>query len=69
LAPRKARRPTSSTSLKKEINFGLAAPKMKARMVKLSATALRGSAAGFGKLIAEDRKVAKVIKLRNIKLD
>ena len=41
---------------------------MKARMMELSATALSGSAADFGKLIAEDRKVAKVIKLRSIKL-
>jgi len=54
--------------LNKEINVGLADPKMKARLVDLGATALSGSTAYFGKLIAEEtEKWAKVIKFAGIK--
>ena len=54
--------------LNKEINAGLADPKMRARLADLGATALAGSPAEFGKLIAEEtEKWAKVIKFAGIK--
>jgi tripartite-type tricarboxylate transporter receptor subunit TctC len=54
--------------LKMEINAGLADPKIKASLADLGAMALPGSAADFGKLIAdESEKWAKVIKFNNIK--
>jgi tripartite-type tricarboxylate transporter receptor subunit TctC len=54
--------------LKTEINAGLADPKITASLADLGATALAGSAADFGKLIAdESEKWAKVIKFNNIK--
>jgi tripartite-type tricarboxylate transporter receptor subunit TctC len=40
--------------LNKEINAGLADPKLKARLVDLGGTVLAGSPADFGKLIAEE---------------
>ena len=40
--------------LNKEINAGLADPKMKARLADLGGTALPGSPADFGKLIVEE---------------
>ena len=53
--------------LNKEINAGLADPKMKARLAELGATTLPGSPADFGKLIADEtEKWAKVIRA-NIK--
>jgi tripartite-type tricarboxylate transporter receptor subunit TctC len=53
--------------LNKEINAGLADPKVKARL-ELGGTALPGSPADFGKLIAEEtEKWAKVVKFANIK--
>jgi tripartite-type tricarboxylate transporter receptor subunit TctC len=56
--------------LNKEVNAGLADPKLKARLADLGGTALVGSPAEFGKLIAEDiEKWAKVIKFAGIKLD
>jgi tripartite-type tricarboxylate transporter receptor subunit TctC len=55
--------------LNKEINVGLADPKLKARLADLGATSLPGSPADFGKLIAtETEKWAKVIRTANIKL-
>jgi tripartite-type tricarboxylate transporter receptor subunit TctC len=52
----------------KEINAGLADPKMKARLTDLGATVLSGSPADIGKLIAEDtEKWAKVIRAADIK--
>jgi tripartite-type tricarboxylate transporter receptor subunit TctC len=55
--------------LNKEINAGLAAPKMKARLADLSGTVLPGSPAEFGKLIADEtEKWGKVIRAANIKV-
>jgi tripartite-type tricarboxylate transporter receptor subunit TctC len=49
--------------LNKEINAGLADPKVKARLAELGGTVLPGSPAEFGKLIADDtEKWAKVVK-------
>ena len=56
--------------LNKEINAGLADPKMKARLADLGGTVLAGSPADFGKLIAEEtEKWAKVVKFAGIKPD
>ena len=56
--------------LNKEINAALGDPKMKARLADLGGTPLLGSAADFGKLIAEEtEKWGKVIKALNIKAD
>jgi tripartite-type tricarboxylate transporter receptor subunit TctC len=56
--------------LNREINAGLADPKMKARLADLGGTVLAGSPADFGKLIADDtEKWAKVIRAANIKAD
>ena len=49
--------------LNKEINAGLADPKMKARLADLGGTVLAGSPADFGKLIADEtEKWGKVVK-------
>jgi tripartite-type tricarboxylate transporter receptor subunit TctC len=54
--------------LNNEVNVGLADLKLKARFADLGGTALVGSPAEFGKLIAEDiEKWAKVIKFAGIK--
>ena len=54
--------------LNKEINAGLADPKIKARL--LGGTRLVGSPADFGTLIAEEtEKWGKVIRALNIKAD
>jgi tripartite-type tricarboxylate transporter receptor subunit TctC len=54
--------------LNKEINAGLADPKIKARLADLGGTPFVGSPADFGKLIADEtEKWAKVIKTANIK--
>src|SRR5262245_43541932 len=56
--------------LNKEINAGLADPKMKARLAELGGTAFVGSPADFGKLIADEtEKWGKVIRALNIKAD
>jgi tripartite-type tricarboxylate transporter receptor subunit TctC len=56
--------------LNKEINAGLADPKMKARIADLGATVLVGSPADFGKHIAEEtEKWGKVIRAANIKAE
>ena len=56
--------------LNKEINVGLADPKMKARLADLGGAVLPGSPADFGKLIAEEtEKWAKVVKFAGIKSD
>ena len=55
--------------LNKEINAALADPKMKARLAELGGTALPGSSADFGRLIADEtEKWAKVIRTANIKV-
>ena len=54
--------------LNKEINTGLANPKIKTRLADLGGTVLAGSPADFGKLIAEEtEKWGKVIRAANIK--
>jgi tripartite-type tricarboxylate transporter receptor subunit TctC len=54
--------------LNREINAGLADSKFKARLADLSAAALPGSPADFGKLIADEtEKWGKVIRVANIK--
>jgi tripartite-type tricarboxylate transporter receptor subunit TctC len=54
--------------LNKEINAALADPKMKGRLADTGGTVLPGSAADFGKLIADEiEKWAKVIKFAGIK--
>jgi tripartite-type tricarboxylate transporter receptor subunit TctC len=54
--------------LNREINAGLADPKIKARLAELGGTVLPGSPADFGKLIAEEiEKWANVIRAANIK--
>jgi tripartite-type tricarboxylate transporter receptor subunit TctC len=56
--------------LNREINAGLADPKMKARFADLSDTVLAGSPTDFGKLIAaETEKWGKVIKFAGIKAE
>jgi tripartite-type tricarboxylate transporter receptor subunit TctC len=56
--------------LNKEINAGLPDPKMKARLAELGSTALPGSPADFGKLIADDtEKWGKVVRVANIKAE
>jgi tripartite-type tricarboxylate transporter receptor subunit TctC len=57
-------------TLNKEVNTALADPKMQARFADLGATALAGSPADFGKLIADEiEKWAKVVKFAGIKAD
>jgi tripartite-type tricarboxylate transporter receptor subunit TctC len=54
--------------LNRQINAGLADPKVKARIADLGGAVLAGSPADFGKLIADDtEKWGKVIRAANIK--
>jgi tripartite-type tricarboxylate transporter receptor subunit TctC len=54
--------------LNKEINAGLANPRMKARLAELGGNVLSGSPDDFGKLIADEtEKWGKVIRAANIK--
>ena len=54
--------------LNKEINAGLADPKIKARLADLGGTPLVGSPADFGKFIADEtEKWGKVVRAANIK--
>ena len=56
--------------LNTEINAALADPKIKARLAEWGATALPGSSADFGKLIAEEtEKWGKVVKFAGVKAD
>jgi tripartite-type tricarboxylate transporter receptor subunit TctC len=56
--------------LNREINAGLADPKMKARLADLGGTVLAGSPADLGKLIADEtEKWAKVVKVSGAKPD
>jgi tripartite-type tricarboxylate transporter receptor subunit TctC len=57
-------------TLNREINAGLADPKIKARLVDLGGTVSSGSPAAFGKFIADDvEKWAKVIKFAGVKAE
>jgi tripartite-type tricarboxylate transporter receptor subunit TctC len=54
--------------LNKEINAGLADPRLKARLADLGGVVIGGSPADFGKLIADEtEKWGKVIRAANIK--
>jgi tripartite-type tricarboxylate transporter receptor subunit TctC len=54
--------------LNKEINAGLANPKLKARLADLGGTVLPGSPADFGTLIVEEtEKWGKVVKFAGIR--
>jgi tripartite-type tricarboxylate transporter receptor subunit TctC len=56
--------------LNKEINAGLAAPKMRARLADFGVTPLVVSPADFGRLIADEtEKWGNVIRALNIKAD
>jgi tripartite-type tricarboxylate transporter receptor subunit TctC len=56
--------------LNKEINAGLADPKLKARLADLGGTVLVGSPADFGKLVADEtEKWGKVVRAANIKAE
>jgi tripartite-type tricarboxylate transporter receptor subunit TctC len=56
--------------LNKEINAGLADPKLKARFADLGGMVFPGSPADFGKLISEEvEKWGKVVKFAGIKAD
>jgi tripartite-type tricarboxylate transporter receptor subunit TctC len=55
-------------TLNREVNAGLADPKIKAKLADLGGTIIPGSPADFGRLIASEiEKWAKVIKFANIK--
>jgi len=55
-------------TLNREINAGLADPKIKARLVELGGTLSAGSPAAFGKFIADDAaKWAKVVEFAGVK--
>jgi tripartite-type tricarboxylate transporter receptor subunit TctC len=57
-------------TLNRDINAGLADPKMKARLADVGGMLLSGSPADFGKLIADETaKWAKVIRAANIKAE
>ena len=54
--------------LNKEINAGLADPKLKARLADLGGTVIAGSPADFGRLLADEtEKWTKVVKLAGMK--
>jgi tripartite-type tricarboxylate transporter receptor subunit TctC len=56
--------------LNEAINAGLADPKIKARLAGLGGTPLVGSAADFGRLLADEtEKWGKVVKFTGIKVD
>jgi tripartite-type tricarboxylate transporter receptor subunit TctC len=62
--------PEIIAKLNNEINTGLADSKMKMRLADLGGTAIAGSPADFGKLIAnESEKWGKVIRAANIKAE
>ena len=57
-------------TINREINAGLADPKMMARFAELGGIAIAGSPADFGKLIADEtEKWAKVVHAANIKAE
>ena len=57
-------------TLNRQINAGLADPKMKARLADLGGTPIPGSPEDYGRLLAaEIEKWAKVIRAAHIKLE
>ena len=57
-------------TLNREVNAGLTDPKLKARLEGLGGTVLTGSAADFGKLLADEtEKWAKVVRFSGAKAD
>jgi tripartite-type tricarboxylate transporter receptor subunit TctC len=57
-------------TINREINVGLADPKMKARFADLGATEIGGSPSDFEKLVAEEtEKWAKVVRAANLKAE
>ena len=65
---RKGTPPEIVERLNREINRGLADPRINAQFVDLGGTVLAGSPAEFGKLIADEtEKWAKVVRAANIK--
>ena len=70
IAAPKATPPEIVDKLNREINAGLAEPRIKAQLADLGGTALAGSPADFGRLIAhETEKWAKVVKFAGIKAE
>jgi len=70
VAAPKATPPDIVESLNREINAGLADPRIKARLAEMGGMALTGSPADFGKVIAgETEKWGKVIRTANIKAE
>ena len=56
--------------LNRELNAGLADPKVKARIVELGGTVLGGTPAEFSKIISDaTEKWAKVIKFAGVKAE
>ena len=65
-----AKRLPIAEKLNREINAGLADPRMKARIVDLAVAVLVGSPDDFGKLIAEEtEKWGKVVKFSGARPD
>jgi hypothetical protein len=61
---------SSLDKLNKEINAGLADPKLKARFAELGSPVLPGSPTDFGELIADEaEKWAKVVKFAGIEVE
>jgi tripartite-type tricarboxylate transporter receptor subunit TctC len=68
-APRNTPKPIIER-LNKEINAGLADPKINARFADLGLAVLAGTPSDFGKLIADyTEKWAKVVRTAKLKLD
>ena len=68
LRPRKKERELAT--LEKEINAGLADPKLEARFAELGSPVLTGSPTDFGKPIADEtEKWAKVVKFAGIEVE
>jgi tripartite-type tricarboxylate transporter receptor subunit TctC len=56
--------------INREINAGLADPTLRARLADLGGTAIAGSPADFGELIAEEtNKWGKVVRAANIRAE
>jgi tripartite-type tricarboxylate transporter receptor subunit TctC len=56
--------------LNREINAGLADPRLNARLTELGATALPGSPAEFGALIARDtEKWGRIVRAGNMRVE